>query len=146
MNITTKTPNLARKLEVYNSSFEAFFKNYGLKTILLRGDSLHFFTLHFCLFVYVVVKSVVKRYTKLHFLHKIKHFFQSYTIHLSSGPSIEDVRKEGRVFSKADVCGRGLGKCRRPQNFEDFPHNSIKKTVKIWHTWYNEQYCYQITL
>ena len=42
------------------------------------GGSLHFFTLHFCLF-YGVVKSVVKRYTKLHF------FTLNYTLlHLSS--------------------------------------------------------------
>ena len=98
MNITTKNPNLARKLELYNSSFEAIFKNYGLK----GGFTTLFYTtlLPFCV---CCSESVVKRYTKLHFLHKIEHFFHSYT-YLRGRPQ----RGEG-FFQKRTFADVGWG-------------------------------------
>ena len=44
------------------------------------------------------------------------------------GPSIKDVRKGGGVVKSGR--GGGLGKCKRPQNFGNFPQNSIKILIK----------------
>ena len=60
------------------------------------------------------------------YLHLAFHKCVTCTINDENhkGPSIKDVRKEGGK----EVCvksGRGGGKCGRPQNFGDFPQNSI---------------------
>ena len=68
----------------------------------------------------VQAKYVTGYYFEFDFLRTFSEF------QLYKGPSIKDVRKGGGGLSKADVCGRGgLGKCGRPQNFRDFPQNSI---------------------